>query len=43
MRTGRNILTDEYQRLCFGDDSTDPARVDAMTVKSRNGGLSRFR
>src|SRR5260370_37924706 len=42
MRTGRNILTDEYQRICFADDSTNAACVDAMTFESGHGGASRF-
>src|SRR5260370_33597426 len=43
MRTGRNILTDEYQRICFGDNTTNAARVDALTFKKGDGCVCRFR
>src|SRR5713226_5529484 len=43
MRTGRNILTDEYERICFGDDPTNAAGIDAITFESGNGCVSRLR
>src|SRR5437879_7739489 len=43
MRPGRDILTDEYKRICFDDDFADNAGGDAMMIERRNGGISRFR
>src|ERR1700686_337927 len=43
MRSGRDILTDEQKRICFGDDFANAAGGDAMTIESGDGSLSRFR
>src|SRR6266850_7272697 len=42
MRSGRNILVDNQERSCLGDDFADAARRDALTIESRGGGLDRF-
>src|SRR5712671_380073 len=42
MRPGRDILTDEQERICLGDDFSDAARGDALTIESSDGGLGRF-
>jgi hypothetical protein len=43
MRSGRDILTDEQKRICFGVDFADAAGGDAMTIESGDGGLCGFR
>ena len=42
MRSGRDILTDDQERICLGDDFSDAARGDALTIESSDGGLGRF-
>jgi hypothetical protein len=42
MRSGRYILTDEQERICFGDDFAEMARGNPMTAESRDGGLGGF-
>src|SRR5712692_1532131 len=43
MLSGRGISADEYQWICFGNDITDAARVDALTFKNGDGCVCRFR
>src|SRR6266849_883828 len=42
MRSGRDILTDDQERICLGDDFSDAARGDALTIESSDDGLGRF-
>src|SRR6266852_4189052 len=42
MQSGRDILADEQERICLGDDFSDAARGDAMTFENSDGGLGRF-
>src|SRR5713226_8563117 len=42
MRSGRDILADDQERICLGDDFSDAARGDALTIGSSDGGLGRF-
>ncbi len=42
MRLGGDILADEQEWLCLGDDLADELRRDAVALESRNGGAGGF-
>src|SRR5216684_5126959 len=42
MRSGRDMLADEQQRICFVNDFADAARGGAVAIESGDGGLRRF-
>src|SRR5260370_37116829 len=42
MPSGRDILADDQERICLGDDFSDAARGDALTIERRDRRLSRF-